>query len=206
MVFQVISQNKEVKNLCEGLLSRVKAVMVLANKYRKSHNEHSYLWTESRQEFMHYFLTYGRQLSQEELDALEEDEKAVKKQYPSLDQFKEQIDYYEELHDQLKNIENVKIFQCWFRVDSRPFRLALLTCIKRWGYSFKKHLMDHVVDSLAELNDFIERADEGLMTQVTEGNYEGLIKVMEFLQVSNINFGLSFNKNWENRHLMKTCF
>eukprot|EP00095_Tigriopus_kingsejongensis_P007513 maker-scaffold103_size370364-snap-gene-1.20 protein:Tk07513 transcript:maker-scaffold103_size370364-snap-gene-1.20-mRNA-1 annotation:"dynein beta ciliary-like" len=184
--YEVISNHKEIKTLKETLMNRVKAVMVLANKYRKSHNDHSYLWTESRQEFMHYFLTYGRQLSQEELDALEEDEKAVKKQYPPLDQFKEQIDYYEELHDQLKNIENVKLFQSWFRVDSRPFRLALLTCIKRWGYAFKKHLMDHVVNSLAELNDFIERADEGLMTQVHEGDYEGLIKVMEFLQTMEV--------------------
>jgi len=44
--------------------------------------------------------------------------------------------------------------------------------------------MDHVVTSLADLNDFIERADEGLMTQVAEGDYDGLIKVMEFLQVN----------------------
>ena len=43
--------------------------------------------------------------------------------------------------------------------------------------------MDHVVQSLAELNDFIDRADEGLMTQVVEGDYEGLTKVMEFLQM-----------------------
>lgn len=74
--------------------------------------------------------------------------------------------------------------QLWFRVDIRPFKIALLNCIKRWSYAFKKHLMDHVVESLAELNDFIEKADEGLMTQVAEGDYEGLIKVMEFLQVS----------------------
>ena len=57
---------------------------------------------------MHYFLTYGRQLTSEELDSLEEDEKAVKKQYPSLDQFREQIDFYEGLHDQLKGIESIK--------------------------------------------------------------------------------------------------
>ena len=43
-----------------------------------------------RVEFMHYFLTYGRQLTQEELDQLEEDDKAVKRQYPTLDQFREQ--------------------------------------------------------------------------------------------------------------------
>ena len=180
---KVVDNHKEIKGMKELILSRVKNVMHLANKHKSSHNEHSYLWTESRQEFMHYFLTYGRQLTQEEIDALEEDEKSVKKQDPTLVQFKEQIDYYEGLHEQLKSIEHVKVFQQWFRVDSRPFRLALLTCVKRWGYAFKKHLMDHVVNSLKELNDFIEKADEGLMTQVAEGDYDGLVKVMEFLQV-----------------------
>lgn len=58
---------------------------------------------------MHYFLNYGRQLTSDELESLEEDEKSVKKQYPTLDQFREQINFYEGLHDQLKNIENVKI-------------------------------------------------------------------------------------------------
>jgi hypothetical protein len=63
---------------------------------------------------MHYFLNYGRQLTQEEIDSLEEDERSIKKQYPTLDQFKEQINFYEGLHDQLKNIENLKIIQVFF--------------------------------------------------------------------------------------------
>ena len=46
-------------------------------------------------------------------------------------QFKEQIDTYENLHDNLKNIDNLKILQHWFRVDIKPFKMSLLTCIKR---------------------------------------------------------------------------
>ena len=42
-----------------------------------------------------------------------------------------------------------------------------------------------MVKSLADLNDFIEKADEGLMQQVKEGDYDGLVKVMEFLKVPN---------------------
>ena len=65
----------------------------------------------------------------------------------------------------------------------RPFKTTLLNNIKRWSYAFKKHLMDHVVQSLSDLNDFIDKADEGLMAQVAEGDYDGLIQVMEYLQV-----------------------
>ncbi len=35
----------------------------------------------------------------------------------------------------------------------------------------------------SDLNDFIEKADEGLMTQAQEGDYKALIRVMEYLQV-----------------------
>ena len=53
----------------------------------------------------------------------------------------------------------------------------------RWSQTFKKHLTDHVVKSLSDLDNFIEKADEGLMQQVKEDDYDGLVKVMEFLKV-----------------------
>ena len=172
---QVITENKELKGMKDLLISRISEVLLKANKLKSGQMAYSYLWTDSRTEYMHNFLTYGRQLTQDEVDALEEDEKAVKKQYPSLEQFKEQIDFFENLHDELKGIETIKTFQSWFKVDLRPFRISLLNNIKRWSFAFKKHLIDHVVKSLGELNDFIERADEGLMTQVKENDYNGLI-------------------------------
>lgn len=52
------------------LLSRVTDVMSKANKHKISFFEHAYLWTDSRTEFMHYFLTYGRQITPEEMEAL----------------------------------------------------------------------------------------------------------------------------------------
>ena len=84
--------------------------------------------------------------------------------------FQEQIDFYENLHEKLKVIESTHVFQHWFRTDMRPFKQSLLNNVKRWSYAFKKHLTDHVVKSLADLNDFIEKADEGLMQQVKEGD------------------------------------
>ena len=90
----------------------------LQHGFSSNNIEYSYrICSYPRSEFMHYFLTYGRQLTQEELDALDEDEKAVKKTYPTLAQFKEQIDYYENIHDQLKNLETTKIFQVLMNCD-----------------------------------------------------------------------------------------
>ena len=74
----------------------------------------------------------------------------------------------------------------WFRVDMKPFKTAFLNAIKRWSMTFKKHLLERVVNNLADLNSFIERADEGLMQQVKEGDYENLINVMGILRVKSL--------------------
>ena len=52
--------------------------------------------------------------------------------------------------------------------------------------TFKKHLLERVVNNLADLSSFIERADEGLMQQVKEGDYENLINVMGILRVKSL--------------------
>ena len=63
-------------------------------------------------------------------------------------------------------MEDSKTFQSWFLVDISPFKMALLNGIKKWSYAFKKHLLDHVIDSLDDLDNFIKGADEGLSRQV----------------------------------------
>ena len=60
---------------------------------------------------------------------LEDDEKSIKKQSPSLDQFREHIDQYEAIFEQAKEIEYSKIFNKWLRLDISPFRFTLLNCI-----------------------------------------------------------------------------
>ena len=179
----IVNNHPELIALKEQFISQLRLVMDKANEKKDTFLKYSYLWTESRHDTMYFFLNFGRQLNEEELRLLDEDESLVKKADPTLKQFKEQIDKYEAIYDKVKDIENTKIFNCWFRADITPFKISLMNCVKKWSYLFKKHLLDYVKDSLSDLNDFIERADEGLMTQVHEGDYKGLIKVMEFLQM-----------------------
>ena len=132
---------------------------------------------------MYFFLNFARELTQEELKLLDEDESLVKKQDPTLQQFKKQIDKYEAVYDIVKEIDTTKTFNNWFKIDIEPFKISLMNLVKRWSYLFKRHLMDYVKDNLDDLNNFIEEADEGLMTQVHEGDYKSLIKVMKYLQL-----------------------
>ena len=46
---------------------------------------------------------------------------------------------------------------------------------------FKQHLIDHVTNSLIDLDQFIKVADAGLCVEVKEGDYEGLVTCMGHL-------------------------
>ena len=178
-----VRKHAELKSLRDEYISRLEAVIKQSKDKRDSYMEYSYLWLENRQEYLYFFLNYSRQLTVKEIEKLDNDDRAIKKKFPSLTDFKEQINNYEDLHDELKQLPSILTFQSWFEVDITPFKTTVLTCTKRWSYLFKKHLLDHLVESLQELNDFIEKADEVLLIQVHEGDYESLIKVMEFLKL-----------------------
>ena len=178
-----VKSHPELISLKDQFINNVKQVMDLANMKKDTFLEYSYLWKESRHDTMYFFLNFARVLTPEELKLLDEDESLVKKCDPTLPQFKEQIDKYEGIYDVVKDIETTKIFNSWFKADITPFKISLMNLVKRWSYLFKRHLIDYVKDNLADLNNFIEQADEGLMTQVHEGDYKSLIKVMQYLQL-----------------------
>ena len=50
-----------------------------ANHRILTYMKYSYLWTESRNDTMYYFLNWGRQLTPDGLDMLNEDENLVSK-------------------------------------------------------------------------------------------------------------------------------
>ena len=60
-----ISNHPELKQMRSVLMSRVTEVMQKAEKLKNHNMDYAYIWTDSRAEYMHYFLTYSRQLTQE---------------------------------------------------------------------------------------------------------------------------------------------
>ncbi|XP_061318003.1 dynein axonemal heavy chain 9-like [Pezoporus flaviventris] len=161
------------------LMERVQAVMVACCEYRSAFDHYSYLYGEDRKEFCRQFLLYGHILTAAEVEAHAED--GVPETPPTLQQFKEQIDSYEKIYEEVNRIEPFSIFHGWMKVDARPFKASLLNTIKRWSLVFKQHLVDHVTHSLADLEEFIKTAEQGLSKKVDKGDYGGLVEVMGHL-------------------------
>ncbi|CAK8695850.1 unnamed protein product [Clavelina lepadiformis] len=169
----------ELAAMRNDLLNRVGDVMDKALAYSQEFLEYAHLWSDDRQEFMRHFLTYGHILTSDEVEA--HGEEGVPETPPTLDQFKEQIDSYENQYQVINDVHPTRVFDGWFLVQIKPFKQGLLNTVKRWSFMFKEHLINHVESSLSDLKEFIAVADVGLSNIVEEGDYSGLVECMGHL-------------------------
>ncbi|XP_055509862.1 dynein axonemal heavy chain 17-like [Leucoraja erinacea] len=175
-----LEEMTDLSEMREEVMSQVINVMKQAEEYEDSFDDYSYLWVDDRNEFLEEFLIYGRVLTQEEIESYGEG--GVPPTPPTLQQFKDQIDSYEILYEEVLKFETVKLIAPWFKIDCRPFRQALLNLIKRWSLLFKQYLIDHVTDSLNTLEAFINETNAELSKPVKEGDLKALIQVMGYLK------------------------
>jgi dynein heavy chain len=67
-------------------------VLLQANEFSHGFETYSYLWLDDREFCMQQFLTYGRQLTTDELDLIAlGDEMAPKPSPPNMELFREQV-------------------------------------------------------------------------------------------------------------------
>nr|CAD7593189.1 unnamed protein product [Timema genevievae] len=177
-----MENNEDIREMKNEILEAVQRVIEEANDFSKGFETYCYLWLDDREQYMLQFLKYGRQLTNDELDLMTmEDSTAPEPSPPKMEQFREQIDNYENLYLEIEEMEPIHVFNGWFQVDLRPFRQALTNTVRKWSNMFKQHLVDHVTSSLSDLAGFIHEADEGLLQPVEEGDYERLVNVMGYL-------------------------
>ncbi|CAH1184540.1 unnamed protein product, partial [Phyllotreta striolata] len=177
-----IQANEDIVEIITDIMSNIDKVVEESYEFCDNYQSYAYLWLDDRDQYLHQFLNYGRQLTNDELEYLGmQDPMAPKPNPPKMEQFREQIDNFENLSNQVETIGETEIFHRWFKVDVRPFKQALLNTIRKWGNMFKDHLVTTVTSSLCDLSNFIRLADEGLQQTVIEGDYQALVNVMGFL-------------------------
>nr|XP_029540762.1 LOW QUALITY PROTEIN: dynein heavy chain 9, axonemal [Oncorhynchus nerka] len=175
----VMEDMADLADMRQLLMERVQGVMATCCEFRNSLERYAYLYVDDRKEFMRQFLLYGHVLTSQEIEAHAED--GVPENPPTLEQFREQVDGYERIHEEVQGLEPVCVFQGWMRVDGRAFKSALLNIVRKWSLMFKQHLIDHVTNSLLDLEEFISLAEQGLGHRVEQGDYGGLVGVMGHL-------------------------
>ena len=82
-----------------------------AQEYANSMERYAYLWVDDRQEFLRQFLLYGHMLTADEIDAASEE--GVKETPPELHQFKEQVDGFEAIYNEVEALKvHVHVYPC----------------------------------------------------------------------------------------------
>ncbi|XP_034049709.1 dynein heavy chain 9, axonemal [Thalassophryne amazonica] len=159
------------------LMERVKSVMATCCEFRNSLERYSYLYVDDQKEFMRRFLLYGDDIQEMEIYA----DSGIPESPPTLDNFREQVDRYETIYKEVQKLVPVQVFHGWMRVDGRTMKSALLNIIKKWSLMFKQHLVDHVTNSLSDLEKFISVTQSGLGKQMEELDYSSLVEVLGHL-------------------------
>ncbi|XP_070822029.1 dynein axonemal heavy chain 11 [Chaetodon trifascialis] len=175
----VMDDMLDLLDMRQEIMERVENVLKKAINYKRKFDCYTQLWQDDRAEFLSQFLLYGRVLTPEEMETYGADE--LPEGLPTIDNFKEQIDYYEDLYAEIAELEDFRVFNGWLRVDIKFFKLSLLNTLKKWSWLFKEHLLTYVTNSLDELQKFVRAAVEGLGQPVAEGNHCGLVEVMSHL-------------------------
>ncbi|XP_049903056.1 dynein axonemal heavy chain 11 [Epinephelus moara] len=175
----VMDDMLDLLDLRQEIMERVENVLKKAINYQTKFDCYTHLWQDDRNEFLRQFLLYGRLLTAEEMEAYGAD--ALCESPPTIDNFKEQIDHYETLYAEVSKLEDFRVFNGWFRVDIKFFKVTLLNTIKKWSWLFKEHLLTYVTNSLDELQKFVRTTVEGLGQPVAKGNHHGLVEVMSHL-------------------------
>ncbi|XP_034427398.1 dynein heavy chain 9, axonemal-like [Hippoglossus hippoglossus] len=169
----------DLADLRQVLMKRVQGVMETCCEFRSSLHHYSFLYVDDRKKLMRQFLLYGHFLTSEEMEVDGDDE--VPESLPALDDFRDEIDKYEKIYEEVHGLEAVHVFHGWMKVDGRIMKSALLNIIKKWSFMFKQHLIDNVTNSLSDLEQFICVTKAGLGQQVKEGDYDGLVDMMGHL-------------------------
>ncbi|XP_014280457.2 dynein beta chain, ciliary [Halyomorpha halys] len=172
-----IEGHEDVEYMKNEIIQAVNDVVEEVLDFCTNFEVYSNLWLDDRQIYMQHFLTYGRQLTLEEIEL----NVTPNHQTPTIEMFKQQIDYFESIYADVEKLKIIEIFHRWFQLDVQPFKTSLLNTVSKWSLMFKEYLLKHVTESLWELSKFIQEADEGLLQPISEGDYTGLVKVMGYL-------------------------
>lgn len=87
-----MENNQDILEMKEEIIEGVKTVLEEASDFASSFEAYSYLWLDDRQTYMSQFLSYGRQLTPEEMDLVTAgDAMQPEMSPPKMDLFREQV-------------------------------------------------------------------------------------------------------------------
>ncbi|XP_070067151.1 dynein beta chain, ciliary [Drosophila virilis] len=185
-------ENKpEISKQRTDIMNKVKQALQSIRIHGKGYMVYSYLWIWDKNNYLSEVKKYGRNLTLAERDAELEQEgsSGIKPigtgEYPPFSVYKEQLDKFIDLQDQVHQWETYDIFFGFLRLNMDGFKRSVLNQIGQWISLFKMDLINFVRNSLQELQDFIDEAKVVLKMELKRDDFDGLVKILSVLNQIN---------------------
>ena len=177
--FRIARQVGEIEDMQMDITSLARDTIKEAIYFANTFEKYNYLWLTDKTTHLQDFLKFGRILTTEETEMVEEGILEIKEKKPELNSFKQVIDFYAELYEEINKNETIKIFNSWLKVNLKGLKYSLLNEVCKWSFLFKQYLKDKVVNDLKELEDFIVRSTESLKQEATKEDSVTLLKILK---------------------------
>lgn len=175
----VAREVSEIEDMQLDITSLARDTIKDAIHFANSFEQYNYLWLTDKATHLNEFLKYGKHLTTEEIEKIEEGTSELEEKEPKLDAFKRVIDFYADLYEEISKNETIHIFSSWLKVNMKGLKFSMLNWVCKWSLLFKQHLKDKVVNSLKELESFITQSTESLKQEATKEDSVTLLKILK---------------------------
>ncbi|CAJ1073194.1 dynein heavy chain 17%2C axonemal-like [Xyrichtys novacula] len=138
-----LQQHPALCQLEQEVMQHLTQVKKEAEHLRAGLNRYSHLWESDKMTAMEEFLTYGRQLGPEELEA--------DVTPPTIKDYRREMEVLHTLSTEVTHLDDVITLNSWLQVDLRPFRESLLSIIYDWKHLYTEQLLTSLTDSLQQV-------------------------------------------------------
>lgn len=147
-----------IEELRLDILVQAKKVSRETLAFFEQYEKYAFIWTIDRNQYMEAFLKYGRQLSIEDLKAIEDEVFTEEPKQPSHDAFENEIKRHRDLIPQIESIPEHVDIAPWFRVKTTLFKTKCIAEIIKWSEMFMDYLHNNVTTRLNKLENFVSDA------------------------------------------------
>jgi len=175
----------EIENIQLDLIQKTRDGIKDAQNFLTEFDKYSFLWLIDKKKHLGEFLKYGRNLTKEEQEEIENGNLEIKEHPPQLNDYKNKIEFYDQLYNEIEKIDDLFNVNSWLRVNLKGLKYSLLNSVSKWSYLFKEYLRNKVINDLIELEDFIRDSTALLEQEPTNEDYELLLKILKTLSLIN---------------------
>lgn len=169
----------EIFDMQHDIISLTRDTISEAVNFAKKFEKYNFIWLTDKKLYLQHFLRFGRILTSEESEKVEEGTLELPESKPDLEKFKQVIDFYGELHEEVLRNDTTHVFNSWLKVNMKGLKYSLLNEICKWSLMFKENLKATVLNDLNKLEEFIDASTASLKQEATNEDSPTLLKILK---------------------------